>query len=173
MGHAKPSGSSVRHFVFLLHRRRLVPSCYLCVLGVREWCRAIQFPLPLSMRSRAHLNLTPNPLSPPKHINSDWVRVWVFRENSKWWTKILTRLTWVSRLKKVIEQFYWLITFFGFNWTWGQIYTKVLRNLTFVVQFLYFRIRPKKCFVCFSSNVWANFVTKIGGSYLSLFHTRC
>ena len=36
----------------------------------------------------------------------------VFRENSKWWTKIYTRLTSVSRVKKVIQQFYWLITFF-------------------------------------------------------------
>ena len=64
----------------------------------------------------------------------------VFRENSRWWTKILltlTQLTWVSREKKVIEQFYWLISFFGFNW--GQSYlatlvtaqncTKMLRNI--------------------------------------------
>ena len=29
-----------------------------------------------SIRPRARLNLTPNLLSPPKHINSDWVRVW-------------------------------------------------------------------------------------------------
>ena len=46
---------------------------------------------------------------------------------------------WVSRVKKVIEQFYWLITFLGFNW--GQRYlatlvtpqncTKMLRNLIF------------------------------------------
>ena len=36
------------------------------------------------------------------------------------WTKILTGLTWVSRVQKVIEPFYWLITFFGFNW--GQSY---------------------------------------------------
>ena len=31
-----------------------------------------------------------------------------FRENSKWWTKILlilTQLTWVSRVKKVIDDF--------------------------------------------------------------------
>ena len=73
----------------------------------------------------------------------------VFRENSKWWTKILlilTQLTWVSRVKKVIEQFYWLITFFGFNWGQSylatlvtpQNYTKKLRNLPFVVQFAYF-----------------------------------
>ena len=92
-------------------------------------------------------------------------------ENSKWWTlwwtKIHTRLTWVSRVKKVIQQFYWLITFFGFNW--GQSYlatlvtpqncTKMLRNLTFVLQFAYFSITPKKVFVS-SSNFWATFVTK-------------
>ena len=68
------------------------------------------------------------------------------------WTKILTRLTWVSRVQKVIEPFYWLITFFGFDW--GQSYwatlvkpqncPKMLRNLTFVVQFAYFSIRTKK-----------------------------
>ena len=40
------------------------------------------------------------------------------RENSKWWMKIHTRLTWVSRVKKVIQQFYWLISCFGF--IWGQ-----------------------------------------------------
>ena len=110
---------------------------------------------------------------------SPWGRSWeqdkssraawsaVFRENVKWWTKIYTRLTWVSRVKKVIQQFYRHITFFGFNW--GQSYlatlvtpqncTKILRNLTFVVQFSYFIIRPKKNFV-FSSNFWATFVTK-------------
>ena len=76
----------------------------------------------------------------------------VFRENSKWWTKIHTRLTWVSWVKKVIQQFYWLIPFFGFNW--GQSYlanlvtpqncTKILRNLTFVEQFPYLSSDPKK-----------------------------
>ena len=35
------------------------------------------FPSSLPMRPRALLNLTPNLLSPPKHINSDWVRVCV------------------------------------------------------------------------------------------------
>ena len=79
----------------------------------------------------------------------------IFRENSKWWTTIHTRLTWGSRVKKVIQQFYWLITFFGFNW--GHSYlatlvtpqncTKMLRNLTFVVQFSYFSIRQKTVFV--------------------------
>ena len=107
----------------------------------------------------------------------------VFRENSKWWTKIHTRLTWVSWVKKVIQQFYWLITFFGFNW--GQSYlatlvtpqncTKILRNLTFVEQFPYFIIRPKKIFVFFEqllSNFrhgkqlliffWSNFLRNSG-----------
>ena len=94
----------------------------------------------------------------------------VFRENSKWWTKILlilTQLTWVSRVKKVIEQFYWLITFFGFNW--GQSYlatlvtpqncTKMLRNLPFVVQFAYFSTIPQKVLI-FPSNISAAFVIK-------------
>ena len=42
-------------------------------------------------------------------------RLAVLRENSKWWTKIHPRLTWMSRVKNVFQQFYWLITFFGFN----------------------------------------------------------
>ena len=41
----------------------------------------------------------------------------------------------------------------------SQNCTKMLRNLTFVVQFTYFSIRLKKVFV-FSSNFWATFVTK-------------
>ena len=52
----------------------------------------------------------------------------VHRENSKWWTKIHTRLTWVSQMKKVIEQFYWLITFFGFNWGQSHLATLVTRQ---------------------------------------------
>ena len=70
----------------------------------------------------------------------------------------------MSRLKKVIQQLYWLITFLGYNW--GQSYSatlvtppnckKMLRNLTFAVQFAYFSIRSKKEFVTF----WATFVTK-------------
>ena len=36
------------------------------------------FPLSLPMRPRTRLNLTPNLLSPPKHINGDWVRVCSF-----------------------------------------------------------------------------------------------
>ena len=86
--------------------------------------------------------------------------------------KIHTRLTWVSRLKKVIQQLYWLITFLGYNW--GQSYSatlitppnckKMLRNLTFAVQFAYFSIRSKKVFVTFratfvtKSNFWAPFL---------------
>ena len=94
----------------------------------------------------------------------------VFRENSKWWTKILlilTQLTWVSRVKKVIEQFYWLITFFGFNWRQSylatlvtpQNCTKMLRNLISVVQFAYFSTRPQKVLI-FPSNIWTAFVIK-------------
>ena len=56
------------------------------------------------------------------------------------------RLTWVSRVKKVIPQFYWFIASFGFNW--GESYfatvvtpkksTKIRRNRTFVLQIAYF-----------------------------------
>ena len=73
----------------------------------------------------------------------------VFRENSKWSTKILLilpKLTLVSRVKKVIEQFYWLITFLDFNW--GQSYletlvtpqncTKMLRNVSFCCTYCIF-----------------------------------
>ena len=106
----------------------------------------------------------------PPHWGRSWSSraAWsaVFRENSKWWTKIHTRLTQVSRVKKVIQQFYWLNSFFGFYW-WlsylvklitSQNCTIMLRNLTFVVQFSYFSIRPKKVFF-FARNCWATFVT--------------
>ena len=83
---------------------------------------------------------------------SSRARTAVFRENSKWWTKIHTRLTRSASGEEVIEQFYWLITFFGFDW--GQSFlatlvtqqncTKMFRNPTFVVQFA--RIRPQKFF---------------------------
>ena len=73
----------------------------------------------------------------------------------------------MSRVKKVIQQFYWLITFFGFSW--GQSFlatlvtphnfTKMLRNLTFVVQFASFSIRPKNVFA-FWRIFWATFVRK-------------
>ena len=76
---------------------RLVPSRYLCVFGVREDWRlgwgarglmgryegkirrknSCTFP-----RDPARLNLIPNLLSPQKHINSDWVRVWAVRSAS-------------------------------------------------------------------------------------------
>ena len=56
------------------------------------------------------------------------------------------RLTRVSRVKKVIPQFYWFIACFGFNW--GESYfatvvtpkksTKMRRNRTFVLQIAYF-----------------------------------
>ena len=123
-------------------------------------------------------------------MNFRWGRSWaqdkscraarsaVFRQNSKWWTKVHTRLTWVSRVKKVIQQFYWLITFFVFNWrkrflamlVTPQNCAKMFRNLTFVVQLAYFSIRPKKflffratfttkaTFECFLTNFWATFL---------------
>ena len=93
-------------------------------------------------------------------------------------------------VKKVIQQFCWLITLFGFNW--GQTYlttlvtlqncTNMLRyhSLTFLVQFAYFSIRPKKflffqatfeqlssqkaTFDCFLSNFWqilGNFIENL------------
>ena len=77
----------------------------------------------------------------------------------------------MSRVKKIIQQFYWLVTFFGFNWGKSYIATlvksqklhKMLRNLTFVVQFAYFSIRPtfeqffeksRETFWKISSNLW-------------------
>ena len=84
----------------------------------------------------------------------------VFWENSNLWTKIYTRLTWVVWLKKVVQQFYWLITFCGSSW--GQSYlatpvppqncTKILRNLNFVVQFTYSASGQKNFFFVFSSH---------------------
>ena len=96
-------------------------------------------------------------IPPPPPWGRSWVqdkssqaaRTAVFRA-SKWWTKIHTRLTRSASGEEVIQQFYWLITIFCFNW--GQSYlatlvtqqncTKMLRNPTFVVQFAH--IRPKK-----------------------------
>ena len=97
-----------------------------------------------------------------------------FRENSKWWTKIHTRLICV------IQHFYWLITLFFFrtklfsNAGYAEKLHKILRNLNFVVQVAYFSIRPKIVFCffratfeqlslqkatfdCFLSNFWATF----------------
>ena len=106
---------------------------------------------------KKELNPPPPPPPPPGQImeqvkSSRAARSAICGENSKWWTTIHTRLTWGSRVKKVIQQFYWFITFFGFNW--GHSYlatlvtpqncTKMLRNLTFVVQFSYFSIRQKQ-----------------------------
>ena len=77
-----------------------------------------------------------------------------------------TRLTWVSRVKKVIQQLYWLITSFGFNW--GQsclatMVTKIAQKCLEILLLLYnLRILAsdvKKVFV-FLSNFWATFVTK-------------
>ena len=43
---------------------------------------------------------------------SSRARSGVFGENSKLWTKVLTWLTWVSRVKKVVKQFAFCIYFF-------------------------------------------------------------
>ena len=113
-------------------------------------------------------------LPPPPHPrgrsweqdkSSQAARSGVFRENSKWWTKIHTPLTWVSRVKKVIQQFYWLITFFGFNWGQSHLATlvtlqncaKMLWNLNFVVQFSYFSVGTKKVFMFFEQRL-SNFL---------------
>ena len=50
-----------------MQSHRLVPSRHLCVFGVREHVE--------NMSPRAP-QPNPNPLSPPKHLNSDLVRVW-------------------------------------------------------------------------------------------------
>ena len=70
-------------------------------------------------------------------------------------------------MKKVIEQFYWLIRFLGFNWGQGyletlvtpQNWTKMLRNLSFCCPICIFKYQTKKGFV-FPSNFWAAFVIK-------------
>ena len=87
----------------------------------------------------------------------------------------LTDLT----MKKVIQQFYWLIKLFGFNWGQSCLETLVtlqncpemLRNhsLSFLVQFAYFSIRPKK-FLFFqatfvtNSNFWLFFEQRLRNS---------
>ena len=87
----------------------------------------------------------------------------------------LTDLT----MKKVIQQFYWLIKLFGFNWGQSCLATLVtlqncpemLRNhsLSFLVQFAYFSIRPKK-FLFFqatfvtNSNFWLFFEQRLRNS---------
>ena len=43
---------------------------------------------------------------------SSRARLAVFGENSKLWTKVLTWLTWVSRVKKVVQQFVFCTYFF-------------------------------------------------------------
>ena len=70
--------------------------------------------------------------------------------------QIHIRLIWVSQVKKVIQQFYWLIIYFGFNW--GQSYlvtlvtpqncTKMLRNLTYLLYNLHILASDQKKF-CF------------------------
>ena len=77
-------------------------------------------------------------------------------------------LDWLECLgwRRSFNNFIGSIHFFGFYW-WlsylaklitSQNCTIMLRNLTFVVQFSYFSIRPKKVFFL-ASNCWATFVT--------------
>ena len=81
----------------------------------------------------------------------------VFRENSKLWTKIHTRLTCVSGeeghstflLAHYTFWFLFRIKLFSNPCYAAKLY-KMLRNLTFNVQIAYFSIRPKTVF--FSSN---------------------
>ena len=67
-------------------QNRLVPRRYICVLGWEKIgvrlrrARGVMGRdegkiASLPMRPQARLNLTPNLLSPPNHINSDWARV--------------------------------------------------------------------------------------------------
>ena len=57
-----------------------------------------------------------------------------------------TDLAWVSWGRSFTQQFYWLITFFLFKLLLRtKLFShKMLRNLTFVVQFPYFNISPKR-----------------------------
>ena len=57
---------------------RLLPSRYLCVFGGerRLGVRLRSARSHGKVRDLARLNLNSNFLSPQKHINSDWVRVW-------------------------------------------------------------------------------------------------
>ena len=115
--------------------------------------------------------MEPNPPSRGRswaqHESSRAARSVVFRENSKWWTKIHTRLTCVSG-EEDHSTFLLAHYTFGFllrtklfsNAGYARKLHKMLRNLTFVVQVAYFSIRPKKSFCSFSSNFWATFVTK-------------
>ena len=86
--------------------------------------------------------------------------------------QIHIRLIWVSQVKKGIQQFYWLIIYFGFNW--GQSYlvtlvtpqncTKMLRNVTNLLYNLHIFASDQKTFLFsrasfdfFWCNVWATF----------------
>ena len=86
--------------------------------------------------------------------------------------QIHIRLIWVSQVKKVIQQFYWLIIYFGFNW--GQSYlvtlvtpqncTKMLRDVTNLLYNLHIFASDQKTFLFsrasfdfFWCNVWATF----------------
>ena len=74
-------------------------SLFVCFGGKRrvweEWRRGNGiFPLSFPMRPRACLNLTPTLLSPPKHTNSDWVGVclWKWKEMKLYYVLAFTAL---------------------------------------------------------------------------------
>ena len=56
-------------------------------------------------------------------------------------------LAWVSRVRKVVQQFYWLITIFGSIWGKAgyaaKLHKNVLKSYLFFLQFVYFTIRSK------------------------------
>ena len=162
---SKPFQSRSKVEIPGLVRRRLVPSRYLCVFGVREdwglgWgARGLigsyegkiaslflrTFPWDL-----ARLNLTPNLLSPQKHINSDWVRVcrsswfgrpgeWPYFQgrfsikrcliNTPWWKLelLVLPITWLHFGKK---------TFFLFISAMGWSMSRRFQRLTLSFFFL-------------------------------------
>ena len=112
-------------------------------------------------------------------------RAAVCRENSKWWTKIHTRLTRVSRMERDIQPFFWFITFFGFIedkviWQRRTIAQKCLEILLLLYNlntlasdqktFLFLRTFfdqlsiQKATFDCFLSNFLRNYEQLFGKS---------
>ena len=89
----------------------------------------------------------------------------VFRENSKWWTKIHTRLTCVSGEEGHST---FLLAHYTFWFLFRTLATLVtLQNCTKCLEILHLIYKlhilasdPKKSFCSFSSNFWATFVTK-------------
>ena len=98
---------------------------------------------------------------------SSWARWVVFRENSKLWTKIHTRLTWVSRVRKVVQQFYWLITIFGSIWGKAGYTAKLHKNA--LKSYLFFYSLPilpsdQRKF-CFFEHFLGNFLKNYGNFF--------